>query len=76
MLADLLALLDKPLVLLIVLAIGGVIGIALESALNALDREKRRAYWRGRNAGKPARAMAPAATQCQNFQIQGGQQRC
>lgn len=69
MLADLLALLDKPLVLLIVLTIGGVIGIALESALNRIDREKRKAYWRGRNAAKGKRgpvvplkpAEAPAA---------------
>jgi hypothetical protein len=52
MLADLLALLDKPVVLLIVLAIGGVIGIALEGTLNRIDREKRRAYWRGRNSLK------------------------
>lgn len=52
MLADLLALLDKPLVVLIVLTIGGVIGIALESALNRIERERRKAYWRGRNAGK------------------------
>jgi len=52
MLADLLALLDKPLLLLIVLTIGGVIGIALESTLNRIDREQRRAYWRGRNAAK------------------------
>lgn len=53
MLADLLALLDKPFVLLIVMAIGGVIGIALENTLNRIDREKRRAYWRGRNSAKP-----------------------
>ena len=53
MLADLLALLDKPLLLLFVMAIGGVIGIALESALNRIDSEKRRAYWRGRNSAKP-----------------------
>lgn len=52
MLADLLALLDKPLVLLIVLTIGGVIGIALESALNRIERERRKAYWRDRNAAK------------------------
>jgi hypothetical protein len=72
MLADLLALLDKPLVLLVVLAIGGVIGIALENTLNRLDREKRLAYWRGRNAakgtvtpirGKPERARPDAADQ-------------
>ena len=54
MLADLLALLDKPLLLLVVMAIGGAIGIALENALNRIDREKRRAYWRGRNSAKPA----------------------
>jgi hypothetical protein len=60
MLADLNALLDKPLVLLIVLTIGGVIGIALESTLNRIDREKRKAYWRGRNAAKGGRGtIAP-----------------
>ena len=53
MLADLLALLDKPLLLLVVMAIGGAIGIALENALNRIDREKRRAYWRGRNSARP-----------------------
>lgn len=52
MLADLLALLDKPFVLLAVMAIGGVIGIGLENTLNRIDRESRRAYWRGRNAAK------------------------
>ena len=52
MLADLLALLDKPLLVLIVMTVGGVIGIALENALNRADREKRKAYWRGRNAAK------------------------
>jgi hypothetical protein len=55
MLADLLALLDKPLLLLVVMAVGGAIGIALGNALDRLDREKRRAYWRGRNSAKPAR---------------------
>jgi hypothetical protein len=45
-------LLDRPIALLIVMAIGGIIGIALESALNRADRERRKAYWRGRNAAK------------------------
>jgi hypothetical protein len=58
MLADLLALLDKPLLLLVVMAIGGAIGIALENALNRIDREKRRAYWRGRNSARPGRARS------------------
>lgn len=52
MLADLIALLDKPLLLLIVMAVGGVIGILLENTLNKIDRERARAYWRGRNAAK------------------------
>ena len=52
MLDDLLALLDKPLLLLVVMAIGGVIGIGLERTLEGFDRERRRAYWRGRNAAK------------------------
>ena len=58
MLADLIALLDKPVLLLVVLAIGGVIGIALESALNRIDRERRQAYWRGRNAAKGTNGKA------------------
>ncbi len=44
-------LLDRPLALLIVLAIGGIIGIVLERTLAGIDAEKRKAYWRGRNAG-------------------------
>jgi hypothetical protein len=35
---DLIALLDKPLVLLIVMAIGGLIGIAVEKAFNTMER--------------------------------------
>ena len=42
-------LLDRPLALLIVLAIGGTIGIAVERMVAAADREKRKTYWRGRN---------------------------
>ena len=48
-------LLDRPLALLIVLVIGGVIGIALEQTLARIDREQRKANWRGRNPGKGKR---------------------
>jgi hypothetical protein len=54
---DLIALLDKPLVLLIVMAIGGLIGIAVEKAFNTMERKQRRSYWRGRNWR--ARTMRP-----------------
>lgn len=45
-------LLDRPVALLIVLAIGGIIGILLERTLAGIDAERRKAYWRGRNSGK------------------------
>lgn len=45
-------LLDRPFTLLIVLVIGAAIGMFLERAFEKSDRDKRRAYWRGRNAGK------------------------
>ncbi|OBX19187.1 hypothetical protein A9995_08635 [Erythrobacter sp. QSSC1-22B] len=45
-------LLDRPLALFIVLALGAAIGIALERVLASADRERRKAYWRGRNAAK------------------------
>jgi hypothetical protein len=54
MLADLLALLDKPVILLIVLAIGSVIGIGVERLVEGQKQAKRRAYWAGRNANKRA----------------------
>lgn len=44
--------LDRPIALLIVLGIGAAIGMALERVFEKADREKRRAYWRGRNAAK------------------------
>ena len=48
-------LLDRPVALFVVLAIGGVLGMAIERVANYADREKRKAYWRGRNAGKKGR---------------------
>ena len=45
-------LLDRPVALLIVLAIGALIGATVERVLEKSDREKRKAYWRGRNAGR------------------------
>ncbi|WP_234028666.1 DUF2726 domain-containing protein [Pseudoblastomonas halimionae] len=44
--------LDRPLALFVVLAIGAAIGIVFERVTTAADRERRKAYWRGRNASK------------------------
>lgn len=46
---EILALLDKPILLLIVLAIGAVIGIGVERLVEGQKRAERRAYWKGRN---------------------------
>lgn len=60
MLATFDALLAQPLVLLIVLAVGAAIGMTIEKISAREQRERRRAYWTGRKAGK-GRVQAPAA---------------
>ncbi len=44
-------LLDRPIALFIVLAIGAAIGIGFERIVQGAERERRKAYWRGRNSG-------------------------
>ena len=48
-------LLSRPIALFVVLAIGAAIGIAVEKIATQADQDKRKAYWRGRNAGKAKR---------------------
>jgi hypothetical protein len=51
---ELVALIDKPILLAAVLAVGAVIGIAVERLVEGQKRAERRAYWAGRkSAGKP-----------------------
>lgn len=50
MLNDILQLVDKPFLLVIVLAAGAAIGIAVERIVEGQKRAQRRAYWQGRNA--------------------------
>ena len=54
-------LLDRPVALLIVLFVGALIGIAFERTIAKADAEKRKAYWRGRKAGKK-NGIGPATT--------------
>lgn len=49
---EILALIDKPLLLMAVLAVGAVLGIAVERLVEGQKRAERRAYWQGRNSGK------------------------
>ena len=50
MLKELDVMLDMPTTLFVVLAVGAFIGVAFEKTFAAIDRDRRRAYWRGRNA--------------------------
>ena len=52
MIADLIALADKPLLLLVVLATGAAIGIGVERFVEGQKQTERRAYWQGRNSVK------------------------
>ncbi len=47
---EILALLDKPISLLILLPIGAAIGIEVERLVEGQKRAERRTYWQGRNA--------------------------
>lgn len=47
------ALIEKPWLLALVLAVGAICGIFAERFVERIDKEKRRAYWRGRNQRRP-----------------------
>lgn len=54
------ALIDKPWLLAIVLAVGAVCGMAAERVAENMKRAERRAYWKGRNsANKPKAKGVP-----------------
>lgn len=52
-------LLARPVVLFIVLAIGAAIGIGVERITAHFDKQKRQAYWRGRNHPKGKSKVVP-----------------
>lgn len=56
---ELLALMDRPLVLIAVLAVGAVLGIGVERLVEGQKRAERRAYWAGRNTGKRGGRVVP-----------------
>jgi hypothetical protein len=56
---EILALIDKPLLLIAVLAVGAVLGIGVERLVEGQKRAERRAYWQGRNSGKRGGTVAP-----------------
>ena len=65
---EILALIDRPLIFIAVLAVGAVLGIAVERLVEGQRGAERRAYWQGRNSGKkggkgvPFGKVAPVET--------------
>ncbi len=56
---EILALIDKPWLLIAVLAVGAVLGIGVERLVEGQKRAERRAYWQGRNSGKKSGKFVP-----------------
>jgi hypothetical protein len=56
---EILALIDRPLVLIAVLAVGAFLGIAVERLVKGQKRAERRAYYKGRNSGKKGGKVVP-----------------
>jgi hypothetical protein len=58
------ALIDKPLLLAAVLAVGAVCGMGAERIAEGMKKAERRAYWQGRNANKQGKVVSikPAAS--------------
>ena len=56
---EILALMDRPLVLIAVLAVGAFLGIGVERLVEGQKRAERRAYWQGRNSGKKGGKFMP-----------------
>ena len=53
-------LLDRPMSLFLVLALGAAIGIGVERITGHFDAQRRKAYWRGRNDAKRKGKVVPA----------------
>ena len=56
---ELFALIDKPWLLIAVLALGAVLGIDVERLVEGQKRAERRAFWQGRNSGKKGGKVVP-----------------
>lgn len=59
---EILALIDKPWLLVAMLAVGAILGIAVERLVEGQKRAERRAFWQGRNSGKQFGKFKPART--------------
>lgn len=63
---EIVAIIDKPWLLALLLAIGAACGIAVERIVENMKRAERRAYWAGRNSAKDKTANKTVASQRQS----------
>ncbi len=56
---EIIAIIDKPWLLAMLLAIGAACGIAVERCAESINRAKRRAYWQTRNSAKRKQTITP-----------------
>lgn len=71
---EILALIDKPWLLIAVLAVGAALGIAVERLVEGQKRAERRAYWQGRKAGQGQRNTSQSAKSNSNGVAKGADQ--
>ena len=69
------ALIDKPWLLAILLALGAACGMAVERFVANQDRAKRRAYWQRRNAGQPRSEAGTFKRQFKAVPLKGSPER-
>jgi len=57
---EIIAIIEKPWLLAILLAFGAACGIAVERFAESINKAERRAYWKGRNTAKSKRTDTPS----------------
>jgi hypothetical protein len=72
---EIVALIDRPLLLLAVLAAGAVLGIAVERLVESDKRAERRAYWQGRKAATTGSKSAPGRRDFKAVPLKGTTER-
>lgn len=69
------ALIDKPLLLAMILAVGAICGIAVERVSEKWNRAQRRAYWDKRNGGKTRKDSKSRFGQFKAVPLKGSPER-
>lgn len=72
---EIVALIDKPLLLAAILAVGAFFGMFVERFFERAEREKRKAYWRGRKQGEGQGKVTPFRKEKTSIPLKGTPKR-